>query len=136
MAYKKDNNYSKKTEAEWDEIRYKREIPIRIGGYFHDASQLVSNGYPADKKNIEHIKKWIDALWEIAEDKKRSLLDRTISTDQAESANKEFAQKMNANQQLNEEIKDGEVNEINNQLQMETEELDEDIDTDRKNEPF
>ena len=134
MAYQKQNN---KTNAEWDAIRFKNSLDPRLGGYLHDASKLVSAGFEPTKQNIEYVKKWVDAIWDLAEKKKDDLLRiDPISKEDAEKANNTFAQKMNAGQQLDEEIQDGEINEANQDLKMEADELDEDTENDRIKEPF
>jgi len=100
-----------RTEKEWDEIFFKRNLSPQIGGLLHDAVNLViafnaGEEQPSKRKITKEIKKWVDILYDLAEKKKKKILEVDI-----EKANELWDEKK-------QEIynQDAELEEINKEL--------------------
>jgi len=64
-----------KTDQEWSKIRFQNSLGPQIGGIGHDVAVYMAAGLEPTKKNIDNVKKWIDTLYEIAEQKKAQLTE-------------------------------------------------------------
>lgn len=91
MAYKYKPQ-PKKTDQEWSKIRFQNSLGPQIGGLLHDAVALavVELNKCKDIKEIQkidvknHIKNWLDALYDIAEAKKKELTEiKPVDKDKA-----------------------------------------------------
>jgi hypothetical protein len=129
MAYTKKPQI--KTNAEWDKINFKNNLGPQIGGILHDSVAIVvaeinNSTAETEKWSAERVEKdikyWLDILYKLAEAKKEDLLEiKPVTHEQAERANKAFAQKKSIREIEEEENEANKLEEISNQVATEEE---------------
>lgn len=86
---------TQKTNAEWEQIKFKNNLGPQIGGLLHDAVALTiafNKNKPGTTPISNDIKDWLDYLYEIAEAKKKELT--TIDIEKSVELGKKHMEKL------------------------------------------
>ena len=81
-----------KTDAEWNQIRFQNSLGPQIGGLIHDAVALTIayKDVPGVTPQVA-VKRWLDTLYEIAEQKKAELTEvKPLDVDKAVDLGKKW----------------------------------------------